>query len=311
MPRKTWSKAEEQLLRDLYPTMNTRALANKLGKPYEAVKSRASLFGLLKDKEYKQRTSYGPWTEEKDQILIKEYAMTSNKELCEKLEVPDHSLANRARRLNLRKDPGYIKKVNAEWPEAHVKYLEDNYGKKSRTEIAKHLGRTAGAVKSKATKLGLKVPSSNIRLLHKTNAGTFRKDNDPGNTLENGAITIRHARSNRKSKPYYFIRLGKQNWYPLHQYLWELMNGKPEKNMCVAFKDGNTLNVLYDNLELITRAENMKRNSGSLNLPDGFVASLMTRHDPELKEELLKHPEIIATKRMQLKLNRKLKNTEE
>jgi hypothetical protein len=50
-------------------------------------------------------------------------------------------------------------------------------------------------------------------------------------------------------------------WRFLHQDVWRLHHGRQPKGMCVAFKDGNKLNCEYSNLELITQAENMLRNS--------------------------------------------------
>ncbi|MEM8564911.1 MAG: HNH endonuclease signature motif containing protein [Bacteroidota bacterium] len=310
MSLKTWTEDQLRTLHELYPSTNTRELAKMIGKPYPAVKAKAATLGLLKNKDYLMHSSYGPWNTNTDQVLVDKYATTPNKVLCEELGVPDHSLTNRARRLGLKKDREFMREINKEWPEADINVLKENYGKMTRAELAKLLNRTPGAVKSKAAKLGLKVPAAASRLLYKSNQCTYKKGNKPGNSLHDGAITIRYERSNRKSKPYYYIRIGKKDWYPLHQYIWDLLHGKPEKGMVVAFKDGNSLNVLLDNLELITRGENMKRNSASLNMPDSYVASLMTRHDPELKEELLQHPEILEAKRLQLKLNKELNTTE-
>ena len=78
--------------------------------------------------------------------------------------------------------------------------------------------------------------------------------------------------------------------------------------MCLWFKDQNTLNTDLDNLELITRAENMRRNSSSLNLPDGYVAfTICGKNNMHLYDEILKDKDLIEVKRQQLLLNRKIK----
>lgn len=52
------------------------------------------------------------------------------------------------------------------------------------------------------------------------------------------------------------------NWLPLHILNWERANGRPlPAGHCLWFRDGNRLNVEASNLELITRAENMRRNT--------------------------------------------------
>jgi hypothetical protein len=61
------------------------------------------------------------------------------------------------------------------------------------------------------------------------------------------------------------------NWKLLHVIEWERINGELPEGHALAFKDGNRLNTGVDNLELISRAELMRRNTVH-NLP------------PELKE---------------------------
>lgn len=52
------------------------------------------------------------------------------------------------------------------------------------------------------------------------------------------------------------------NWLPLHILNWERTNGRPlPGGHCLSFRDGDRLNVAVSNLELITRAENMRRNT--------------------------------------------------
>lgn len=45
-----------------------------------------------------------------------------------------------------------------------------------------------------------------------------------------------------------------------HRVVWEAANGPIPKNMIVTFKDDNRQNCAIDNLELISRAENCRRN---------------------------------------------------
>ncbi|WP_447896010.1 HNH endonuclease signature motif containing protein [Vreelandella sp. GE22] len=57
------------------------------------------------------------------------------------------------------------------------------------------------------------------------------------------------------------------DWVPVSHIEWERHNGQPvPKGHAVVFRDANTRNFAKDNLELITRAELMRRNS-YLNLP--------------------------------------------
>jgi len=85
----------------------------------------------------------------------------------------------------------------------------------------------------------------------------FKPGHLPHNTKQNGDISIRKDKSGR---PYKYIRISKGKWELLHRYKWEKYNGKIPKGMLVVFKDGNSLNCNINNLELITRKENMQRN---------------------------------------------------
>ncbi|WP_346236128.1 HNH endonuclease signature motif containing protein [Niabella insulamsoli] len=93
--------------------------------------------------------------------------------------------------------------------------------------------------------------------------GWFKKGqtnyNDCG---KDGTIRVRHSVPSTGGKPEKFIRIAKGKWKPLRHHVWEHHHGPIPKKMIVAVKDGDSLNVEdINNLELITMAENMKRNT--------------------------------------------------
>ena len=47
----------------------------------------------------------------------------------------------------------------------------------------------------------------------------------------------------------------------MHLILWESVHGPVPPSHAVAFRDGNKQHIALDNLELITRAELMRRNT--------------------------------------------------
>ena len=51
------------------------------------------------------------------------------------------------------------------------------------------------------------------------------------------------------------------NWKPSHVLLWESVNGPLPAGHCLCFRDRDRLHIELDNLELITRAERMRRNT--------------------------------------------------
>lgn len=220
--------------------------------------------------------------------------------------------------------------------EVEDKFIEGHIHNKSIKWIAKELRRTSNYVSQRAKQLGYseviskKALESRIKpgtipinkgkrqedymspeALLKSKASRFKKGHIPHNSYnEIGKISIRR---DKVGKPYKFICISLGNWVLFHKYQWENKNGKIPKGYCLWFKDGNSLNCELSNLELITRAENMVRNS----LSDGALASRMARTrngsrkwavDEELKNTLItQHPEILDLKRHQLILQKELK----
>ena len=86
----------------------------------------------------------------------------------------------------------------------------------------------------------------------------FKKGNEPHNTKYDGCITVRHHK--RTNEKYKYIRIAKGKWVLLHRYIWEQHKGKIPQGYVIRFKDGDTLNCAIDNLECISRKENLVRN---------------------------------------------------
>jgi hypothetical protein len=154
-------------------------------------------------------------------------------------------------------------------------------------QISRLLGRADSTARQRLERLGYSVPAEvaeRFRLLatyrpgqspfnkgrkmseycspefiKKFNRTTWRKGNIPHNTYaHDGVITIR---KDKRGVNFKWIRISKGVWLPLHQHTWQQHNGEQPNGMCVAFKDRDTMNCNISNLELITRKENMLRNS--------------------------------------------------
>jgi hypothetical protein len=99
--------------------------------------------------------------------------------------------------------------------------------------------------------------------LERNMATRWKKGNKPCNTKFDGAVTVRHfwTVSPGGVIPYKMIRISEGKWESLHRYLWEQANGKIPSGYNVVFKDGNTLNCVIENLECISNAELMRKNS--------------------------------------------------
>lgn len=180
------------------------------------------------------------------------------------------------------------------WTDSDLQKLKQLYPVMLSSEIANEIGCTVCAVYNKAHQLGLKKSeafknseqSGRIsKLLDKGFAFRFKKGQIPLNKgtkmpehvyekvkrtmfkkghvpacakASDGVITVRRDTFGRAYK---FIRVSLGKWVPLHVHLWEQANGKLPKGMIVAFKDKDSMHCEIDNLEIITKAENMMRNT--------------------------------------------------
>lgn len=183
------------------------------------------------------------------------------------------------------------------------RYLKANYLTIPCKRIATNLKRSDVFVKTRLRQLGLVIPKEIIEqrkidsrikpghipankgkkmsaeLKEKTKHTFFQKGNLPKNTKDrDGVISIRYEHPERNGgRPYKYVRVSLGKWVPLHQHIWEKKHGKPSEGMCLWFKDGDSLNCTLKNLELITRAENARRNRAKfLEYPEELKQNIIT-----------------------------------
>ena len=107
----------------------------------------------------------------------------------------------------------------------------------------------------------------------RTKATRFGKGHLPHNTKQDMDISIR---PDRRGINYKFIRVGLSQWIPLQRYVWETANGPIPKGMKVIFKDGDTMNCDLSNLDMLSCADLMKKNSCH-NYPQPIVQVIQLR----------------------------------
>ncbi|MAM87543.1 MAG: HNH endonuclease [unclassified Hahellaceae] len=153
--------------------------------------------------------------------------------------------------------------------------------------IAAVLGRTRSAVKNRAITLGLKKSAEYMA----TGPGHFKAGGTSWNAGKSMPSTGRTAETQFKKgqrphtwKPIGTERVSKdgylerkisetgRRWRFVHLLVWEAVNGPLPKGHAVVFRDGNRQNISLDNLECISRAELMSRNTIH-NLPPEIAAA--------------------------------------
>jgi hypothetical protein len=193
----------------------------------------------LKDSEQMEKLT----TDHINDLLIMCYADEDTKQLAKELGISINRVYQKANKLKLKKSKEYL----------------DNWKLSGRGRMIENGKPHQYKVGHKTWNVG-KNPKDYIspENYQKMAACHFKKGGLPPNTKHDGAITLRNDKTGAK---YYFIRISKANWIPYHVKIYQDAYGPIPKNHIIVFRDRNTLNVSLDNLECISRIENMQRNS--------------------------------------------------
>lgn len=175
------------------------------------------------------------------------------------------------------------------WTAGEEAQVQALYATHSASEIGRTIGRTRAAVKKRVGKLGL----------HKyENPGRFQ----PGQAAWNKGIHFvsggRSAETQfqKGHKPHTWCPIGHtretkdgylqrkiadtgvtyRDYVPVHHLVWRLHGGCVPRGHALAFRDGNARNFDINNLELITRAELMQRNTVH-NYPEPIARAVQLR----------------------------------
>lgn len=198
-----------------------------------------------------------------------------------------------------RRRNGAKRRVRHIWTTVEVTLLERNYADSRIEDLAIALGQPIERVRAKANSLGLKKSRDLVaqiareRMEHNQGAqrSQFQKGIVPANKgkkMPAGWAPGRMASTQfrKGERPHTWLPVGsfsvnsdgyldqKVNddpgprhvrWKPVHRLVWEAANGPVPAGHTVVFKPGRSTNVLdqitLDAVELITRAELMRRNT--------------------------------------------------
>lgn len=180
------------------------------------------------------------------------------------------------------------------WKPEQIALLTSLYPDTPTSEVATLLGTSTLRIYGKASSLGLKkspeflASNASGRLQAQRGERTrFKKGMVPwnkGKQYEAGGKSLdtrfkkgdRTGRANQIYQPIGAERISKdgylqrkinddmpmyKRWRGVHIIVWEAINGPLPAGHALCFKDGNKQNTAFGNLELVTRAELMRRNT--------------------------------------------------
>ena len=171
------------------------------------------------------------WTPQEDEELKRLYPNTMAKDLAERFNCTVIQIYQKAQRLKINKDTEFLHN-----------YYKANFKGYPATQFKK------GMTSWNKGKKGLQIGGVESQ---------FKKGQIPHNFKPIGHRSYRDG---------YLVEKTEQGFKFLHILLWESVNGPVPKGLFVVFKDRNKQNLTIENLELITRAEHMRRNNIA-NLP--------------------------------------------
>jgi hypothetical protein len=95
--------------------------------------------------------------------------------------------------------------------------------------------------------------------IERCKVGRFKPGHKPKNTIDAVGVIRNWTDGNKRTIA--VICIGQGKWQPLYQYNWEKINGPKPKGTVFWCKDGNPHNTNAENWEIITRQEQVTRNS--------------------------------------------------
>jgi HNH endonuclease len=251
-----WTGKEHALLRKVYATKSYAELEQIFRRSRCAIKSRAGILGL-------KRGNRKRWAPAEDALLRQLYPSTPGKDLAQRFGCKLHQLYQRAFRLGLEKSEEYKERMNAENGRNLTLSGKSHRFKPGQVPSNKGLRRPgwfAGRMKETQFKKG-----------HRAGAAQAK-------WVPVGTVTMRVGYLVRKiaDEPESIAGKGalSTNWEYVHIRTWEDAHGPVPPGHAVCFKDGNTQNTALSNLELLSRADLMRRNT-------------IHRLPPQLKEVII------------------------
>lgn len=172
-------------------------------------------------------------------------------------------------------------------------FLKQNYQTKGNFELGRILKRTAKSISKRMIILGLKRTDADLRFLAKTNRGRFKKGRKSEKEIPNGYLRLNF--DDRINRNFYDIKIDKK-FVRFSRYLYENYHNVKLKASDIIFHlDGDGMNVLKENLVMLTRSELLIRNNMT---DEAFVKRIFRITDPVLIEKFITElPKLIELKR--------------
>jgi len=231
-----WTRRELNKLHRLYPTIPQRQVVQHFpGRTLKAIATKAKLLRISR----RAQTNYRIWTPAEMAKLRSEYPDRPTKELAKEFRRPEMMVYHKAAAIGLVKSAKYMAS-----PAACRLRRGDNVGAAFRFP--------PGHVPANK---GLRRPGYGPGRMKETQ---FKKGQKPHTWKPIGSFRYFDGYLQKKMTDTGYTP---RDWRMVHVMLWEQHHGKVPRNKFIVFKDRDKTNIKIENLEAITRRENMRRNT--------------------------------------------------
>lgn len=180
------------------------------------------------------------WTDADHAALCRLYPVTATRDVAAQLGRTERAVYQRAEAYGIRKSPEYLASPAA------ARFDGRDCGRR----FAK--GLTPWNAGKRGWQAGGRSVQTQFKAGQRTGAAS-RNHRPVGSELETkDGIVLRKVSDTGDRRT---------DWRPVHVLLWESAHGPVPAGHIVVFADRNRRNFTLSNLELVTRAENMRRNS--------------------------------------------------
>lgn len=231
------------------------------------------------------------WHAKELQFIKDNFFKLTNQQLADTLGLKLTSVRTKCLELGL-------KRMELEyWTKGQVGYLKRNYKTKGDTEIAEYFNKTQYKAKGwtiwhiekKRRYLGLKRTPEQIKKIQYRNIkkGRFAMRPVKAWITRGGPAPVGELRQwhGENSRPFIVIKT-KAGFVHYAPWLWRKHFGKIPARKIVTTKDGNQLNIVPENLKLITRAQHARNNSKN-RMPSEI--SEIQKLINQLNQKIIKH----------------------
>lgn len=257
------------------------------------------------------------WTQDMIIFLTDNYEKMTNQELADHLGF--RLTSTRTKLIEL----GFKRMEMQYWTEEQILFLNENYKTIGDTELAaiftemyyKAKGWTKKHIEKKRRYLNLKrTEDEKVKIKERNRVNGMWASSHWKRWFERIAPEgqIRIWKSKQTGQPFKVIKVT-EGFVHYPRWLFESIWGPVPEGMIVRLLDDDPMNVVPENLTLITRSEHAVINgaTSSRGLSNNYVAGILSHNQNELRIELLKHPELLQLKKQQLIINRKIKQHEQ